>query len=104
VDIRIDRLRLQGPGMDEGAAREFGRLLADHLAAALAAAPPGADAAQLTRLHVSVPWPASQHPASGRPADAATAAAAAVSRALISRALISQARGGAAAARAQVTR
>jgi hypothetical protein len=99
VDIRIDRLRLQVSGMRPDAAREFGRLLAEHLAAALAAAPPEPDGAQLARLRISVPWPGGQHPGGQhpggvRPADAAPAAATAVARALR----------GAAAARAQVAR
>lgn len=99
MDIRIDRLRLQVSGMRPDAAREFGRLLAEHLAAALAAAPPEPDGAQLARLRISVPWPGGQHPGGQhpggvRPADAAPAAATAVARALR----------GAAAARAQVAR
>jgi len=94
VDIRIDRLRLQVSGMRPDAAREFGRLLAEHLAAALAAAPPEPDAARLTRLRISVPWPGREHSGGVRPADAAPAAATEVARALR----------GAAAARAQVTR
>ena len=97
MDIRIDRLRLQVPGMHPDAARELGRLLAEHLAAALAAeplapeplaaeplaaAPPGPDTAQLARLRVSVPASAGRHPGGVRPADAVSAAATEVSRAL----------------------
>jgi hypothetical protein len=82
MDIRIDRLGLQVPGMHPDAARDFGRLLAEHLAAALAAAPPGPDSVPLVRLRVSVPWPAAQPPGSGRPVTAAPVAAAEIARVL----------------------
>lgn len=61
MDIRIDRLRLQASGMNPDMARQFSRLLAEHLAAIMAAAPPGADAAQLPTLRVRVPQRAGQH-------------------------------------------
>jgi hypothetical protein len=82
VDIRIDRIRLQAPGMPPEAARELGRLLAEHLAAALAVAPPGPELAQRALLAVSVPWPAGQEPGRVRPVTAAAAAAPPVCRAL----------------------
>jgi hypothetical protein len=102
VDIRIDRLRLQVPGMHPDAARQFGRLLAEHLAAALAAAPPapdGSGAAQLTRLRVSVPLPAGQHPGNGSPGSVSPVTAAPAAATQISRSLR-----GAAAGRTQVMR
>jgi len=79
VDIRIDTLRVQAAGMSPVAARQFGRLLAEQLAALVAAAPPGDGATRLTTLRVSVPAPAGrpQHP--GR---LAPGVAAEVSRAL----------------------
>jgi hypothetical protein len=84
VNIRIDRLRVQIAGMNPDTARQFGRLLAEHLAAAMAAAPPdpaappGPDSAsRLTTLRVSVPGPTGRNPRG-----LALAAAAGVSRAL----------------------
>jgi hypothetical protein len=62
VDIRIDRLRLQASGMNQDTAREFGRLLAEHLATIMAATPPGSSAARLASLRVCVPGSAGQHP------------------------------------------
>jgi hypothetical protein len=75
VDIRIDRLRLQVSGTHPDAARELGRLLAEHLAAALAGDPPAPDAVRLAGLRVSVPWPGGQHQGGSPPAHAAPAAA-----------------------------
>ncbi|MGH3246737.1 MAG: hypothetical protein ACRDOI_11075 [Trebonia sp.] len=64
MDIRIDRLRLQVAGMNPDTARQFGRLLAEQLAAMVAAAPPAPPApgaARRSSLRVSVPWPAGRH-------------------------------------------
>lgn len=80
MDIRIDRLRLQVSGMHPDAARDLGRLLAEHLAAALAAEPLAAQ--PLARLSVSVPWLEAGAAGRVRPLTAAPAAAAQVSRAL----------------------
>jgi hypothetical protein len=83
VDIRIDRLRVQVAGMNPDTARQFGRLFAEHLAAAMAATPPGPGGApRLTSLRVSVPEPAGPNPRGLAPAALAPAAAAEVSRAL----------------------
>ena len=70
MDIRIDRLRLQVSGMSPDRARQFGRLLAEHLAAVMAAAPPGPEAARLARLQIRVPQQAGQHPRSLAPVTA----------------------------------
>ena len=96
MDIRIDTLRVQAAGMSPDAARQFGRLLAEQLAA-LVAAPPGGGVTRLTALRVSVPAPAGrpQHPGS-----LASTMAAEVSRAL-NRAMTGPARSGAAAAEAR---
>jgi len=83
--------------MHPDAARQFGRLLAEHLAATLAAAPPAAGAAQLTRLHVAVPWPAAHHPGNGHPGRVSPVTAAPAAGTQIARSLR-----GAAAGRAQV--
>jgi hypothetical protein len=48
--------------MNQDTAREFGRLLAEHLATIMAAAPPGSSAARLASLRVSVRGSAGQHP------------------------------------------
>jgi hypothetical protein len=48
--------------MNPETARQFGRLLAEHLATIMAAAPPGSGPARLTSLRVSVPGTAGQHP------------------------------------------
>lgn len=82
MDIRIDRIRLRVSGMHPDAARDFGRLLAEHLAAALAAGPPGPGPVQLARLRVTVPGPAAQHPGNAGPAAGAPAVATEISRAL----------------------
>jgi hypothetical protein len=69
MDIRIDRLRVQVTGMNPDMARQFGRLLAEHLAAVMAAGPPmSGDAARLTSLRVSVPGSAGRNPGSLAPA------------------------------------
>jgi hypothetical protein len=99
VDTRIDRFRLQVSGMHPDAARQFGRLLAEHLAAALAAAPPASGATQLTRLRVSVPWPAGQHPDNGYPGSVSPVSAASAAATQVSRDLR-----GAAAGRGRVAR
>jgi hypothetical protein len=99
VDISIDRLRLQVSGMHPDAARQFGRLLAEHLAAALAAAPPASGATQLTNLRLSVPWPAGQHPDNAYPDNVSSVRAASAAASQISRDLR-----GAAAGRARVAR
>lgn len=77
MDIRIDRIRLQASGMSPDAARRLGRLLAEHLAATMAAAPRGSDpaaemaaAVQLPSLRVRVPQRAGQHPGSLAPVTA----------------------------------
>lgn len=61
MDIRIDKIRVRAAGMNPDTARQLGRLLAEQLATAVAAAPPEPDATQLTRLRVTVPGPAGQH-------------------------------------------
>jgi hypothetical protein len=71
VDIRIDRLRLQVSGLHPDAARELGRLLAEQLAATVAAAPPASGATRFTSLRISVPVPAGQPPGALAPAMAA---------------------------------
>ena len=69
MDIRIDRLRVQVTGLNPDMARQFGRLLAEHLAAEMAAGPPmSGDVARLTSLRVSVPGSAGRNPGSLAPA------------------------------------
>lgn len=87
MEIRIDRLRVQVHGMTKEAARQFGQLLAEQLAAQ-AAVPAGLASARtgLTTVRVSIPAPGGLPPGA-----LATAAATEVSRALASRAPASRA-------------
>lgn len=62
MDVRIDRLRLEAPGMDPDTARQFGRLVAERLGALLAGAPPASGTARFPSLHISVPGPAGESP------------------------------------------
>ncbi|HXT93181.1 MAG TPA: hypothetical protein VN714_28450 [Trebonia sp.] len=82
MDIRIDRIRVRAAGMNPDTARQLGRLLAEQLATAVAASPPGTDATQLTRLRVTVPGPAGQHTGGRQPSSLVPAMATEISRAL----------------------
>ena len=82
MDIRIDRIRVRAAGMNPETARQLGHLLAEQLATAVTASPPGPDATQLTRLRVTVPAPAGQHTAGRQPGSLVPAMATEISRAL----------------------
>jgi hypothetical protein len=62
MEVRIDTLRLQVAGMSPDTAGQFGRLVAERLGAALAAAPPEASPARFDGLHVTVPAPPEASP------------------------------------------
>jgi hypothetical protein len=55
VEVHIDTLRLQVAGMSPDTAGQFGRLVAERLGEALAAAPLSPGPARLASLHVMVP-------------------------------------------------
>lgn len=71
MNVRIDRLRLQVPGGDSEAARQFARLVAERLGALLQDAPPASGPARLASRRARVSWPAGADPGGRAAATAA---------------------------------